>query len=296
MNVRLTYGLVLIIWATTPLAIKWSNDSLDFILSVSLRMFLALGICIAILAVMQRKLFQGKSDWKVYLAGGMSFFPNMLLVYWSAQYIPSGLMAVLMGVYPFFVGVFSIVFLKENPFTVSRVFALLFAIFGLVFIHSGQMSLGEDALYGMWGILIAAIMFAASTVYLKKLGENVDPLRQLSGSLLFATPMFLLTWMVFGAALPTEISMKSVLSVAYLVIAGSILGGVGFFYIVKHCSVSTVSLIPLMTPIIALLVGYVFASEMVELPSIIGSLFIVFSLVIYQGMWRSVYKSAKRAF
>ena len=57
-----------------------------------------------------------RRDWGVYAASALGLFPNMLLVYWAAQFIPSGLMSVIMGTYPFFVGAFSLLVLRENFF------------------------------------------------------------------------------------------------------------------------------------------------------------------------------------
>ncbi len=290
MKIKLTYILVVFIWSTTPLAIKWSNESFGFLLSVALRIAIALIICVVALKFSKRKLIQQRSDIKVFLAGGLSLFPSMLLVYWSAQFVPSGLLSVLLGVYPFFVGGFSIYLLKDNPFTLVRVLALFVAILGLVFVGQGQMALGDQASFGVFGVLLSALLLSIATVALKKFGGGVDPLRQLTGSLLFSAPCFVLAWLLIDGSIPSEIGIQSALSVAYLVLAGSILGGLGFFYIVTHCRVSTVSLITLITPVFAILVGYIFAGEMLNTKSILGSALILVSLAIYQSVFRDLVK------
>lgn len=285
MKVALAYICVLLIWSTTPLAIKWSNGSLDFMLAVSVRMFIAALLCSAILAVLRKPLVQNRREVKAMLAGALGLFPNMLLVYWSAQYIPSGLMSILLGFYPFFVGAFSILLMRENPFNYARVMALLIALAGLVIINVAQIKLGSQAVLGVAGILLSSVNFSLSTVALKKLGGGTEPLRQLSGSLIFATPMFVLCWWFLGGDIPHHIDNKSLFAIIYLVIAGSMVGGLAFYFVLHHCSVSTVSLIPLFTPVLALVIGYLFAGERLTLSSLIGSALILLSVAVYQGVF-----------
>src|SRR5690606_25134863 len=92
------YFMVVLIWSTTPLTIQWSNSSLTFVAAVTLRMLLAFVICYAILLLKRQPLTNSPRDWLVFLASGLGLFPNMLLIYYAAQFIPSGLMSVLFGV------------------------------------------------------------------------------------------------------------------------------------------------------------------------------------------------------
>src|SRR5690606_28732177 len=106
-----------------------------FVAAVTLRMLLAFVICYAILLLKRQPLTNSPRDWLVFLASGLGLFPNMLLIYYAAQFIPSGLMSVLFGVLPFFVGVFSWLLLRENHFTPVRTLALVMAVTGLGIIH-----------------------------------------------------------------------------------------------------------------------------------------------------------------
>lgn len=280
------YIFVVIIWSTTPLAIQWSNSSLSFIGAVTLRMVLALIVSLLLLSALRQPLIKQASDWKAFAAGCIGIFPNMLLVYWSAQYIPSGLMAVVMGVYPFLVGVFAYFFLKENVFTIARLCALCMAVAGLVLIQSEQLAMGSRAVLGVVGMLSSAVLFALSSVWLKALGGGVDPLRQSTGVLLLAVPCFVVTWWLTDGTLPADVDMKSIGGVAYLVIAGSVVGHTLFFYVLRYCTVGTVSLITLITPVIAMLIGLYAADEVVTLKGGIGAALIVLSLAVYQDVGR----------
>ncbi len=61
------------------------------------------------------------------------------------------------------------------------------------------------------------------------------------------------------------------------------LGFVAYFYILKNMSISTVSLIPLVVPILAVSIGSGLAGERVGDSTMVGGACIVVALAFYQG-------------
>lgn len=293
MKIILAYLSVVIIWSTTPLAIQWSNVSFSFSAAVMFRMVFALLICFILLCVTRKPLVKSSSDWLVFFVGALGLFPNMVLVYWAAQYISSGIMSVLFGVYPFLVGFFSLFILKENIFNSSRIVALVLAIIGVVFIQYEHFHVGDRAMYGILVMLIAITSFALSSVWLKAIGKTMEPLRQLTGVLLLATPCFVMCWWFMDGVMPHDIDVKSILSVTYLVIAGSVIGGLMFYIVLKECSVLAISFITLLTPIIAICLGVVFAGEKHGYLAVFGCFMVMFSLALYQGVLYRFYKKLR---
>lgn len=286
MQVLSAYVLVVLVWSTTPLAIQFSNSSLSFVAAITLRMVIALVICFALLKLFRQPLIQSRRDWVVYAASGLGLFPNMVLIYWAAQFIPSGLMSIIMGVYPFFVGLLSWGLLREKVFTPLKILALVCAIFGLSLIHHDQLLLGGEAFKGVLALIVVCLIWGISTVLVKKLGTRSSPLQLGTGSLLISTPFFLISWVLIDGQIPSGIDAKSFWGVAYLVLMGSVVSHTLWFYVLKHCSATSVSLVTLMTPILAITWGYVFAGEHLTNTTLLGGVIIVFSLMIYQGVLR----------
>ena len=284
MRIVLAYAGVVLIWATTPLGIKWSNSTLHFTAAVGLRMSLALVLCLFILAYRGQALFQSKKDWQVYFAGALCLFPTMGIVYWSAQYISSGMIAVVFGIYPFFVGILSRIFIKHTVLSTQQIFSLALAFFGLILIQVEQISLGAKAAYGVAAVVLGTFIFATATLWMKKIGEGVEPLRQNTGVLLFALPGFVATWYYNGAPAPEFLDHKSIVGISYLVIFGSIIGSTMFFYVLRTCTAMTTSLIPLMTPMLAMFIGVLVDGEHISKIEVLGAVIIVSSLGIYQGV------------
>ena len=295
MAVFLAYVLMVLIWATTPLAIQWSSDSISFIAAALSRMMIAVAFALPILFALRRRLFP-PGAWKVYLAGSIGIFPNMPIVYWSAQFIPSGLVAVIFAMSPFVTGVLSLLILRENPFTVRRVLALIMALAGLSVIFYGQLRIDHQGLYGIGGILLSCVLFSFSSVWMKRLNENTEAFAQMTGSLLFSLPGLVFTWWWLDGQLPASMSDKTLGAVAYLAIFGSLLGYTLFFFILKRLSASVVSLVTLMTPLLALLLGVWIADERFTFQLLLGAGMVILALLLYidTGLVR-LYKTCSSA-
>lgn len=282
-SANIAYISVIAIWATTPLAIKWSSDSLSPIAAVSSRMLLAF-VCGTFLTLLfTRRVPLQSKNYKLYFVASLGLFPNMPLVYWGAQFIPSGLVSVIFALSPFLIGAASILLLGENPFNLRRVLSLFTAIFGLSLIFLDQLKFGEHAIWGISAMLISTTLFATSSVLVKKLSADVDAIEQTLGALAFSLPGLLLCWFFIDGAVPDKLSMTSVLSITYLAIFGSLLGFVAFFYVIQKLPVAAVSVIPLMPPVLALLLGYLLNDEILNQSIILGTSFIIGSLAIYEG-------------
>lgn len=294
MQIIAAYVFVVLVWSTTPLAIHFSNSSLSFVAAITLRMALAFLCCYALLRIVGQRLIHQRSDWALFCASALGLFPNMLLVYWAAQHIPSGLMSVIMGIYPFFVGIFSTLLLKENAFTPAKLMALLLALAGLALIHFQQMSIGGDAVLGVLAMVLVCAIWGLSSVLVKKLGAQVGALRQGTGSIFIALPFFVIGWYVLDGTVPVAIDEKSLLGVGYLVIVGSVISHTLWFYVLRECTVSAVAVIPLMTPILAITWGVLIADETLSGATIAGATVILFALGVYQGLFLHLLQWLKR--
>lgn len=283
MAIALAYGAVILIWSTTPLAIHWSNSDLDFISAISARIVLAALLGMALFGVMRWRLVEKRSDWLQFAAGALGLFPTMLMVYWAAQRVPSGLMSVIFGLFPFWAGLGSLLILKQSVFTPLKIAALAVAVCGLAIINYDQLHDGIGSALGVAAIVMATICWSLSSILLKAL-PAIPPLRQSIGSCVLAAPLFALVWWAGADALPTAIGMKSLLGIGYLVLVGSLIGHTLFVYVLARCTVVTVSLIPLLAPILAILLGWWFEGETLGATTLLGVTILLVALAIYQGL------------
>ncbi len=282
MSVPMAYIGIILIWSTTPLAIKWSAEGAGFLFGVSSRMLLGALICISLMTILGRKLPRHSRALHAYMAGGLGVFGAMLCVYWAAQYISSGLISVLFGLTPIVTGLIAAVFLEEKAFTPSRILGIVFGLIGLIVIFAQRINLGEHLFQGVVGVLLAVALHSASGVWVKSIGVKLSALEVTTGSLLFSAPLYVLIWLIFDGQLPSVVSSRAIGAILYLGVFGSVLGFMMYFYVLKHMEASRTALVTLITPVLALFLGHQFNHEVLDAEVWLGSGCILFGMLLYQ--------------
>ena len=282
MSVPAAYIGIILIWSTTPLAIKWSANGVGFIFGVSSRMLLGTLICVALITALSQKLPTHRRALHTYFAGGLGVFGSMLSVYWGAQYISSGLISVLFGLTPIITGLIAAVFLGEKAFTPSRVFGIVLGLAGLLVIFAQKINFGEQLHLGVMGVLLAVVLHSISGVWVKSIAARLSALEVTTGSLLFSAPLYFLLWLFFDGQLPVEMNNRAIGAILYLSIFGSVLGFIMYFYVLKHCEASRVALVTLITPVLALFFGQQFNHEVLSMKIWLGSACILSGMLLYQ--------------
>ena len=255
MSVPVAYLGIVLIWATTPLAIKWSGEEGGFLLGVTARMAIGYAICMLLLWMLRIEFPWHRQARHSYLAAGLGVFGAMLSVYWGAQYIPSGLVSVLFGLSPILIGVFATYWLGEQRFTPGKLFGIGLAIFGLALIFLPRGSLAQIAPQGIAAVLLAVTFHSLSAVWVKRIGGELHPMSINCGALSIAVPLYLLVWLVFEGQLPQMMSGRALGSILYLALFATVLGFNLYFYVMKRVSAAALSLVTLITPVLALLIG-----------------------------------------
>jgi drug/metabolite transporter (DMT)-like permease len=280
MQILSAYLTVIIIWSTTPLAIQWSGNEVGFAFGVASRMLIGLIALLIISRLWRIPLPWNRHSRLVYLAGGIPLFLAMSLVYWAAQYIPSGWIAVIFGLTPFITSLFARIILGDKSFTLAKTSGMLLGLFGLMIVFIESIDIRQQAWLGVAGICLSAIAHSLSSVLIKKLNPVIHPVSITTGSLLVATPLFVASAMYAG--LPEHIPMQSMLAIIYLAIMGSALGFPLYFYCLKQLHAQRVALITLITPVMALILGSGLNNEIISPRIWYGTMCIVMGLAIYE--------------
>jgi len=281
MSVPMSYLGVVLIWGTTPLAIKWSAEGVGFSFGVLSRMTLAMVVCFALVKILKISMPWHQSARRTYLGAGIFIYGMMSCSYWGSQFIPSGLIAVLFALTPVLTGLLAALWLNEKSLTPAKLLGLAVAFSGLYFIFGVTDELADAALYGIVAILVAVVFHSLSIIWLKSLNTELPSLCITTGGLIFAFPLYLLTWVIADGTLPSVIPMDVVWSTLYLGIIGSGIGFVLFVYVVKNVEASQVGLITLVTPVLALILGSVLNNEVITFSTYIGTGIITIGLLVY---------------
>ena len=295
MAVRLTYLLVIFIWTTTPLAIKLGGDTLDPMAGLSLRIAIAFLVGSTICTIAGISVLNIKRNGILYFAGSLGLFPNMALVYFSAEYISSGLIALMFGLLPFFTAILSKPIIGKSSLSSQKIIAIVLAIVGLLFIFYDDGIMIGEAYIGLILMLGSNLVFAACTLWMKKINKilNVLPFEQTLGAMAFSLPGMLITWFFVVGYEPLQFSSVSIASLLYLSLFASLVGFAAYYHILNNMSVDTVALIPLITPITAMILGVIVADETITRAMYIGAAFILVALIIHQGFLYKIFKISR---
>lgn len=281
----LAYLVVLLVWSTTALGIRWSVDGFGFLPAVALRMLLTLPLAWLACRWFGVVLPQTRAARWSYVAGGLNLFGAMLLTYLGAASINSGVIAVLYGTGPLLTGLFSIYWLGQR-FSWWNWGGLLLALCGLVEIHQQAFQGNVLLLHGALMVLAGATTQAAMSVWIKRLNAGVPPLALTLGSLTVAVPLYLLSWWLGGWPLPPAWPLRASISLLYMVVFATLIAFSLYGYLLQQLRPVTVALIQLITPVTSLLLGHYLNQEEIGLPLWIGTGLIAAGLLLYQWPWR----------
>ena len=282
MPVQLAFIMVILVWSTTPLAIKWSGDGPGFLFGVTGRMVIGALLCFLLVKLLRVRMPWDRQALRVYAASAIAIYGAMSCVYWGAQMIPSGLIAVLFGLTTLVTSFLAAVWLSEDSLTIPRMAGLTLGLVGLVVIFQSDLAVHKTALYGIGAILMAVLLHSTSTILVKRGIEQIPGLAIASGGLLFSLPLYLLTWWIFDGQWPTSLPSRAGWSIIYLGVFGSVIGYALYYYALTHVSASRIALITLVTPVTALLLGVSLNNEVIGTSVWVGASMIIGGLVLHQ--------------
>ena len=289
MSVPAAYLGIVLIWSTTPLAIQWSSESSGFLFAATARMCLALILCYLLARIFGVTIHWHRRAVASYTASALGLFPAMMAIYWGAQHIPSGLVAVLYGLLPMITTIVTALWLQERFWQPAKLLGICMGVLGLLVVFDPRVELNAAVMLGTGGVLLSAVLHAMSMTWLKRIDTDMPALALTTGGLIVAVPMYLLTCVLLGVGWPAELTWKSASAIVYLSIMGSVVGFILFYYVLRRISPNVIALGTLVTPVLALLWGFIFNDEALEPRVLAGGAFILCGLALHHwggALWR----------
>ena len=275
------YALLVLIWATTPLAIVWSVAEVHPMWVLIIRYFGACIIALALLGIMRNPLPFDRMSMKSYVAGSLNLIGAQLFIYLAANYLTSGLMALIFGFSPLVAGLIGHVILKTHKLVAMQWLGMAIAVAGLSFIFADS----ADSQINPWGVvlmLISMVSYISSIFWVKQINAPLKPMSQATGSLLVSALGSLLLipfiWQHFPNQMP---STQAWLGFGFTMIMSSIVAMLCYFWLIRRLAASTVSLSNVMTPIIALVLGATLNHEHISSHAVLGIAIVMCGIVLY---------------
>lgn len=273
-----------VIWGGSFMFIGVAVKELPPLLIVLARVGIAAAILIPV-----HLLFQGKlpHDPRIWLAcGGMSIMNNVIpftAISWGQQYIAGGLASVINATTPMFAALFMALAGLES-ITPRKSIALGLGLAGVLVLKGGGFGdLGAQTL-GILAVVLASACYGLSAPWSKVRLVGIPPLT--TATLQLAMSSVIMAVIVVLFAEPADYALASRETWISLVLLAAVSTSVAyllFFRIIARAGPSFVSLVTMIIPVSAILMGYVVLNERLTINEVIGALIIGLALVVIDG-------------
>ena len=282
---RLIGGFLLLtlIWGTTWAAIRIGLEGVPPFTGVAVRFAIAGTLLLALALALGVRLGRGRHEKALWLANGvLSFCLSYSIVYWSEQYIPSGLAAVLFATYPLLVAALAHFLLAGERLTAVAAAGLVLGFAGVAVIFSDDLSLlgGQQVRHAALVMLVSPLVSAVAIVVIKRWGSDVHPLSLSAVPMLFAGGVMGAVALLVERHRPPVFDARSVSALLYLAILGSAVTFTVYYWLLAHVTATRLALTSYLIPIVAVAVGAALFGEPLRPRLLAGSALVLVGVLL----------------
>ncbi|MFC0865130.1 EamA family transporter [Sphaerimonospora cavernae] len=275
-RVWLALAAVYVVWGSTYLGIRIAIETMPPLTSGGLRFVAAaliLGTVLLIRAVPYRM------TWKQF--GGAALVGVLLLtggngmVAVAEQHISSGLAALLIAATPLWLIVLRTVF-RDRPHVLTLA-GVLVGFAGVAFLSlssAGGGPAGSGA--GIVVVVLASLSWSVGSFLSQRIAMPANPFVASTIEMAVGGVTLLALGAAQGERLHlAEVSWQSWAALAYLVLAGSLIGFTSYIWLLGHAPISLASTYAYVNPVVAVILGWIILSEPVTVIMLVAGALIV---------------------
>jgi len=299
-KVLLAFAIIYFVWGSTFLAIRVGVREVPPFLLAGAR-FLIAGLVLFGWMRARGTASPTAREWGgAGLLALLIFVFDYGLLFWAERRVPSGIAAVMMATIPVFMALAEIIFLRTQRLTLRLASALLVGMAGVAvlvgrfpgasfvgarFLGARSMGASEapvDAA-GACALLVAAISWSVAASLSRKLPTPAAKVMSSGIQMLAGGVLLLLAAALLGEFRGFQVqavSRGAWLALAYLIVAGSIVGFTAYVWLIHHESPTKVGTYAYVNPVVAVLVGYFLGGEGIGARTLVGTLLVLVSVVV----------------
>lgn len=297
LKVVIAFLIVYIVWGSTYFFIKEALTGFPPFILGALRFIIA-GVIVLIWAALRgEKIFSKKYIAPSAISGVLMLFLGNGMVIWVEQFLPSAMAAIMVSAAAFWFVILDKPKWKTNFSNSNIIIGLIFGFLGVVLLFweklSGASFKGDKEALGLLLLSFSVIGWAGGSLYSKYKSVG-SPMVNTGWQILFAGLAFLPGIFFldelkgFHAANITPFAWASM---AYLISMGSIAAYSAYVWLLTVRPATQVSTYAYVNPVVAVLLGVIFANERISLMPIIGLAVILGSVLLLN---LSAYRKSKR--
>jgi len=262
-----------LVWGSTYLAIRLLVEHAPPFVGAGLRFALAGAVLLVVARLRGRPRARG---WVTAAKAGVLLVPlGNALVCVASQYVPSGLVALLMATVPAQLVLFAWAFGGARP-TRSAVVGLVLGFVGVGVLAGAQF---DGPLWAVGLVVVAASGWSLGSIFLRSSELPEDPSQALGMAVLVGGLGSIGVGFLLGERLEPW-PMRTVGAFAYLVVMGSLVAGTVYTWLVRNAPARLAGSYAFMNPVVAVALGFAVLGEPVGGRMLIGAAIILAGVVL----------------
>lgn len=286
-GIILAFAAVYILWGSTYLGIRYAIETLPGFLMAGTRFFIA-GLILFTWSKLHGNRMGSLAQWRrAFVIGALLLLCGNGGVTWAEKYIASGLAALLVATEPLWVVLLNWTATHKRPNW--RIFlGVLIGLVGVaMLVGGGGLSNGQDvsamSLAGAGVVLLAGLAWAGGSVYAAYRPIGASTSMAAGMQMMAGGSLLLLLSLVTGDYKRLNLAAASWVSLgafAYLLVFGSLVGFTAYSWLLRHVTTARAATYAYVNPVVAVFLGWFFASEPLTLRMSVAAAVIVGSVVL----------------
>ena len=284
-KVLLAFGIIYFVWGSTFLAIRVGVREVPPFFLAGMR-FLIAGFALYAWLRVKGTPSPTRREWtSATVLAVLIFVLDYGLLFWAEQKVPSGIAAVMMATIPAFMAISDILILKSQRLTGKLALGLVGGIAGVAVLVSHSANFGDAPIdpIGATALMFSAISWSIASALTRKLPLPAAKAMSSGAQMLAGGVLLMITAGALGEFRGFHlqaVSTKAWLSLAYLIVAGSIVGFTAYVWLLHHESPTKVGTYAYVNPIVAVIVGYLLGGESIGPRTVFGTLLVLASILV----------------
>jgi len=277
----LVWLILALIWSTTWIFIKVGLDDIPPMVFAAARFLVSVGILAILIKVQGIAMPKTAAEWKlIAITGLLQFSINYSLVFWSEQHISSGLAAVLQATISVFGLLLAWLMLPDERITPQKIIAVVLGIVGIAIIFFDQLRVENwMAFAGCVAIVVGAYAAAQASILVKARATDIHPASLVFSQMLCGLPLIIIYSLIAeGNPLNFNWSGKAIACVLYLAVFGTVAAFWLYYWLLARIESTKAMMISLITPLLAVVIGWLVLGESLPPQTGIGGVLIIASI------------------
>jgi drug/metabolite transporter (DMT)-like permease len=279
------FSAIYFVWGSTYLFIHFALEDLPPFFLAGVRFLLA-GSILYTWSRLNRAAASSLREWRACLiTGGLFFLCGNGAVVWAQQRLPSGIAALLVAIVPLWVVVLEWMRPPHKRPRALTAIGVLAGLIGLVLLVGPNVFAGRGPVDPVGALVLAfgSLCWAFGTLWAQRAPLPKSPLLTASMQLICGGALLMLASIVSGEIFTVSLaglSLRGVLSMLYLITFGSIIAFTAYGWLVRVAPASRIATYAYVNPVVALLLGWLFANERLTSRTLLASAVVIVGVAL----------------